>query len=65
MKHGFELSVAAASQVLQPLGGEGLIFNFLFRKTLRSSSQAVVVTNNLDCLEICAVASGRTYPTGT
>jgi len=49
MKRGFELSVAVASQVLQMSGGESFIFNFLFGKTLRNSSQAVVVKKNLDC----------------
>ena len=61
MKRGFELSVAVASQVLQMSEGEGFIFNFLFGKTLRSSSQAVVVRRNLDCREICAVAAMVEY----
>ena len=43
VKRGFELSVTVASQVLQMTGGEGFISNFLFGKTLRSSSQAVGV----------------------
>ena len=60
MKRGFELSVAAATQVLQ-MGGKGFIFNFLFGKTLRNSSQAVVVRKNLDCCEICAVAAVMEY----
>ena len=61
MKRGFELSVAVASQVLQMSGGEGFIFNFLFGKTLRNSSQAVVGKKNLDCREICAVAAMVEY----
>ena len=61
MKRGFELSVAVASQVLQMAGGEGFIFNLLFGKTLRSSSQAVVVRHNLDCRELCAVAAVVEY----
>lgn len=65
MKHGFELLVAAASQVLQPMGGEGLIFNIMFRKTLRSSSTAVVIRNILDHCEIRAVISDQIYATGT
>ena len=60
MKRGFELSVAVASQMLQMSGGEGLIFNFLFGKTLRNSSDAVVV-KNLDFREICAVAAMVEY----
>ena len=63
MKRGFELSVAVASQVLQMSGGESFIFNFLFGKTLRNSSHAVVVKKNLDCREICAVSHGG-VPTG-
>ena len=61
MERSFELSVAVPSQVLQMTGGEGLSFNFLFGKTLRSSSQAVVVRKNLDCHEICAVAAVVEY----
>ena len=61
MKSGFELSVAVASQVLQMSGGEGFIFNFLFGKTPRNSSQAVVVKKNLDCRETCAVAAMVEY----
>ena len=61
MMRGFELSVAVASQVLQMTEGEGFIFNFLFWKTLRSSSQAVAVINNLDCYEIRAVAAMDEY----
>lgn len=61
MKRGFELSVAVASQVMQMRDGEGFILNFLFGKTLRSSSQAVVVRKNLDCREICAVAAMLAY----
>ena len=57
MKRTFELSVAVASQALQMSGGEGFIFNFMLGKTLRNSSQAVVVKKNLDCREICAVAA--------
>ena len=61
MKRGFELSVAVASQVLQISGGEGFIFNLMFGKMLRNSSQAVVVKKNLDCREICAVAAMVEY----
>ena len=61
IKRGFELSVAVALQVLQMAGGEGSTFNFLFGKPLRSSSQAVVVRNNLDSREICAVAAVVEY----
>ena len=60
MKRGFEMSVAVASQVLQMSGGEGFIFSFLFGKTMRNSSQAVVV-KNLNCREICAVAAMVEY----
>ena len=56
MKRGFELSVAVAAQVMQMSGGEGFIFNFLFEKFLRESSQAVAVRKNIDYHEICAVA---------
>ena len=61
MKRGFELSVALASQVLQMSRGEGFIFNFLFGKTLRESSQAVVVRRNVECRDICAVAAMVEY----
>ncbi|CAM9728164.1 unnamed protein product [Pylaiella littoralis] len=61
MKRGFDLSVAVAAKVLRLQGGEGFIFNFLFGKTLRSSSQAVVVKKNLDCRAICAVAAMLAY----
>ncbi|CAM9716960.1 unnamed protein product, partial [Laminaria digitata] len=53
MKRGFEPSVAIASQVLEITGG---ISNFLFGKTLRSSSQAVMLRKNLDCREVGAAA---------
>ncbi|CAN0147179.1 unnamed protein product, partial [Laminaria digitata] len=65
MKRGFELSVAVVSQVLQMSEGEGFIFNFLFGKTIRTSSQAVVVRRNLDCREICAVAAMVEYQQAT
>lgn len=55
---GFELSVAVASQLLPMTGGDGFISSILFGKTLRSTSQAVVGRENLDCREICAVAAG-------
>ncbi|CAN0189078.1 unnamed protein product, partial [Laminaria digitata] len=63
MKRGFELSAAVASQVLQMSEGEEFIFNFLFGKTLRSSSQAVVVRRNLDCrCAVAAMGSGFLFP---
>ena len=58
MKRGSELSVALAAQVMQLDGGRGYIINFLFGKTLRASEkQAVVISKNTDCREICAVAA--------
>ena len=57
MNRGFDLSVAGAAQVLQMSGGEGLIFNLLFGKPLRESSQAVVVRRTTDCREVCDVAA--------
>ena len=57
MERGFELSVEVASRVLQMAGGEGFTFNFMFGKTLRSSSQAVY----LDCRKICGVAAVVEY----
>lgn len=41
---------------------DGFVFNSMFgKKTLRKSSQAVVVGKNLDCREICAVAGVVDY----
>ena len=57
MERGFELSVEVASRVLQMAGGEGFTFNFMFGKTLRSSSQAVY----LDCRKSCGVAAVVEY----
>ena len=37
------------------------MFNFMFGKTLRNSSQVVVVKKNLDCREICTVAAKVEY----
>ena len=39
----------------------GVNFQFLFGKTLRSSSQAVVARKNQDCRKICAVAAVVEY----
>ena len=61
MKRGFELSVAVAAQVMQMPGGKGFIFNFLFGKNIRETSQAVVVRRNTDCREFCAVAAMIEY----
>ena len=47
--------------MLQMSGGEGFIFKSLFGKTLRNSSQAIVVKTNLDCREICAGAAVVEY----
>ncbi|CAN0175671.1 unnamed protein product, partial [Scytosiphon promiscuus] len=61
MKRGFELSVAVVTQMLQMTGGEGVSFYFLFGKTLRKASQAVVVNVNEDCRDICSVAAMIKY----
>ena len=61
MKRGFELSVSLGSQVVQISRGEGLIFNILFGKPPRESSQVVVVPRDVDCREICAVAAMIEY----
>ena len=60
-KGGFDLSVPAACQALQVSRAEGIVFNFLLGKTLRESSQAVVVVRNAGCREICAVAAMIEY----
>ena len=57
MKRGSELSAAVALRVLQMTGGEVFIINFLFGKTLRSSSRAVVVKKMLDGCKVCTVAA--------
>ena len=43
MRRGYDLSFTLRSQILQLPKSRGLIFNFQFGKTLRASSEAVVV----------------------
>ena len=66
--HGFPHNVtrfqAARNGCVKGVAGDGrrgVHFNFLFGKTLRSSFQVVVVRNNLDCREFCAVVAVVEY----
>ena len=60
-QRGFDLSHALAAQVLSLPKGEGLIFNFHFGKTLRSSSHAVVARRDRDCNELCPVRAVQEF----
>ena len=60
-QRGLGLSHALAAQVLGFPGGEGLIFNFHFGKTLRESSLAVVVRRNRTCPELCPVRAVQEF----
>ncbi|CAM9560049.1 unnamed protein product [Pylaiella littoralis] len=48
MRRGFDLSSTLASQVLKLPNSEGFIFNFYLGKTLRTSTDSVVVRADAD-----------------
>ena len=60
MRRGSDLSFTLASQIIRLPEGKGFIFNFLFGKTLRASSEAVVVLA-FDDRDICAVRGVAEY----
>lgn len=61
MRRGHDLTFTLGSQVLRLPEAQGLIFNFHFGKTLRDSTDAVLVSPDVACPSICAVASVLTY----
>jgi len=61
MRRGYDLSFTLGSQILKLPGSKGLIFNFQFGKTLRASSEAVVVLADRDCPAICAFRAVKAY----
>ena len=61
MRRGFDLSFTMGSHILKLPVSKGLIFNFQFGKTLRVSSDAVVVLADWDCPAIWAIRAVITY----
>ncbi|CAN0059809.1 unnamed protein product, partial [Laminaria digitata] len=62
MRRGHDLSFTKGSQVLRlPDSSKGLVFNFQFGKTLRKSSEAVVVLADKECPQICAFRGVTEY----
>ena len=51
---GHDLSFTLRSQIMRLSEGQGLIFNFHFGKTLRDSTEAVVVSPDVACPSFCA-----------
>ncbi|CAN0042059.1 unnamed protein product, partial [Pylaiella littoralis] len=63
MRRGFDLSFTLALQVLKLPNSEGFIFNFHFGKTLRTSTDSVVVWADADNHQTCAVRAVNAYIT--
>ena len=61
MRRGHDLSFAMGSQVLRLPESAELIFNFLFGKTLRRSTEAVVVLADKECSQVCAFRAVTEY----
>ena len=61
MRRGYDLSFTMGSQVLRLPESAGLIFNFLFGKTLRRSTEAVVVLADKECPQVCAFRAVTEY----
>ena len=58
---GYDVYFILGSQILKLPKSRGLIFNFQFGKTLRASSEAVVVLVDRDCPAICTFRAVTTY----
>ena len=61
MRRGFDLSFTLASGVLRLPESAGLVFNFLFGKTLRKSVEAVVVLADAEYPQTCAFQGATEY----
>ena len=61
IRRGYDLSFTLGSQILKLPESKGLIFNFQFGKTLRASSESVVVLAYQDCPAICAFRAVTDY----
>ena len=61
MRRGFDLSFTLASRVLRLPESAGLVFNFLFGKTLRKSVEAVVVLADVKNPQTCAFRGVTEY----
>ena len=61
MRRGYDLSFALGSQIMKLPNSRGLIFNLQFGKTLRASSEAVVVLADRDCSAVCAFRAVTAY----
>lgn len=61
LRRGYDLSFTLGSQVLRLPESKGLIFNFQFGKTLRASTEAVVVLTDKECPSICAYRGVTEY----
>ena len=61
MRRGFDLSFTLASRVLILPESAGLVFNFLFGKTLRKSVEAVMVLANVENPQTCALRGVTEY----
>ena len=61
MHRSYDLSFTLGCQILKLPNCRGLIFNFQFDKTLRASSEAVVVLAARDCPAVCAFRAVTAY----
>ena len=61
MCRDYDLSFTLGSQILKLPKSRGLIFSFQFDKTLRASSEAVLVLADWDCPAVCAFRAVTAY----
>ena len=61
MRRGYDLPFTMGSYISKLPVSKGLIFNFEFGKSLRASSEAVVVLPDRDCPAICAFRAVMAY----
>ena len=61
MRRGHDLPFTLGSQLLRLPESAGVIFNFQFGKTLRKSTEAVVVLAEKECPQVCAFRAVTEY----
>ena len=61
MRRGYDRSFTMGSHIIRLPASNALIFNYLFCKTLRASSGAVVVLADRDCPAIWAFRAVTAY----
>ena len=61
MRRGYDIFFTLGSQILKLSKSRDLIFNFEFGKTLRASSEALVVLAGRDCPAVCTFRAVMAY----